>query len=162
LRAEVTAFEKPFGVYGYKDDAPNVYQVEFVSNYVPVINKRVPRAYIIPGELSRIVERLRAHGIRVDEMKEAWTGEVEVSTVTAIDRAQRPFQKHFLTNLTTETKMESRSFPAGSFRVDLNQPLGRLAMYVLEPESADSFATWNYLDDYLGEGKEFPIVRVNP
>jgi hypothetical protein len=45
----------------------------------------------------------------------------------------------------------SLNFPAGSFYVDLAQPLANLAFYMLEPESDDGLVVWNYFDDYLLE-----------
>ena len=39
--------------------------------------------------------------------------------------------------------------PAGSFRVDTAQPLGTLAMLMLEPESPDSLFQWGYLAEIL-------------
>ena len=39
-------------------------------------------------------------------------------------------------------------------------PLGTLAAYVLEPQAEDGLCTWNFFDDGLKEGTDFPIVRV--
>ena len=39
--------------------------------------------------------------------------------------------------------------PAGSFHVDLAQPMAYLVFYMLEPESDDGLIIWNYFDDYL-------------
>ena len=51
--------------------------------------------------------------------------------------------------------------PAGTVQVDIRQPLGRLAFYLIEPRSDDGLVDWNILDDALGEGvKVFPIVRT--
>lgn len=50
--------------------------------------------------------------------------------------------------------------PAGSYAIAMNQPLARLAFYLLAPTSDDGLVTWNYLDDLLGDGvKTSPIVR---
>ena len=40
------------------------------------------------------------------------------------------------------------------------QPLGNLAVYLLEPGSEDGLATWNFFDDGLKEGTDFPVVRL--
>ena len=40
--------------------------------------------------------------------------------------------------------------PAGAWAVPMNQPLARLAFYLLAPTSDDGLTTWNYLDDLLG------------
>ena len=43
----------------------------------------------------------------------------------------------------------------------MNQPLARLAFYLLEPNSDDGVTTWNFLDDVLGaEGVTvYPLLR---
>ncbi len=43
----------------------------------------------------------------------------------------------------------------------MNQPLARLAFYLLAPTSDDGLVTWNYLDDVLGDTavKTYPILR---
>jgi hypothetical protein len=42
-----------------------------------------------------------------------------------------------------------REFPAGSFLVDLAQPMANAAFYYLEPQAADGFVGWGLLDDHL-------------
>jgi hypothetical protein len=44
--------------------------------------------------------------------------------------------------------------------VDTNQPLGRLAVYLLDPESDDSFATWGALDPALAPRLVYPVRRA--
>ena len=39
------------------------------------------------------------------------------------------------------------------------QPLGILALYLLEPQSDDGLVTWNFTDPWLRSG-QFPILRV--
>jgi hypothetical protein len=42
----------------------------------------------------------------------------------------------------------------------MNQPLSRLAFYLLEPMSDDGLVAWNYLDDQLKDGvTRYPILR---
>ena len=51
--------------------------------------------------------------------------------------------------------------PAGTFRVEMKQPLARLAFYLLEPRSDDGLVDWNLLDEALGEDVTvYPIVRT--
>ena len=39
-----------------------------------------------------------------------------------------------------------REFPAGTFRVDMAQPMANVAFYCLEPQAADGFAGWGVFD----------------
>ena len=50
--------------------------------------------------------------------------------------------------------------PVGTWRVDMRQPLARLAFYLLEPRSDDGLANWNFLDEAMENGDVYPILRV--
>jgi len=41
----------------------------------------------------------------------------------------------------------------------MNQPLARLAFYLLEPVSDDGLVNWNVLDEQLKDAKTYPILR---
>jgi hypothetical protein len=49
---------------------------------------------------------------------------------------------------------------AGSFVVRTAQPLGLLAMLLLEPQSDDGLATWNVFDRSLRAGADYPVQRL--
>lgn len=51
--------------------------------------------------------------------------------------------------------------PATGVWVPLQQPLGRVAAVLLQPESADSVATWNVVPfAELVPGSDYPILRA--
>ena len=74
--------------------------------------------------------------------------------------SQRTFQKHDPVTLQVVSRKESRKLPAGTVLIRTAQPLGNLAAFLLEPESIDGPATWNFFDDGLKEGTDFPVVRL--
>ena len=41
-----------------------------------------------------------------------------------------------------------------------DQPLARLAFYLIEPESDDGLVTWNIIEEGLAAGQTCPIYRV--
>jgi hypothetical protein len=49
---------------------------------------------------------------------------------------------------------------AGAFLVRTGQPLGSLAVYLLEPASEDGLAAWNFMDGWLKHGEELPVYRL--
>ena len=49
----------------------------------------------------------------------------------------------------------------GTSVVPTGQPLGSLVVYLLEPRSDDGLLTWNFFDDVLKPGSDFPVVRSN-
>jgi Zinc carboxypeptidase len=120
------------------------------------------RAYIFRREdgTRAVIEKLRQHGIAVEELTTPLTTEVESFVIDSVKKAGRPFQGHTAVTLAGKYRTETIAFPEGSIVVRAAQPLGTLAAYLLEPESDDGLTSWNFLDAYLGEGKVHPIYRV--
>jgi len=121
-----------------------------------------PRAYLFKPEkgLQGVIEKLRQHGIAIEELTAPLSAEADVFTVRDVTRAQRPFQNHREMKITGEYKKESITFPVGTIIVRTAQPLGILACYLLEPESDDGLVDWNFFDDYLEAGKTFPVYKL--
>jgi hypothetical protein len=74
--------------------------------------------------------------------------------------SQRPFQGHREMRLTGKWRKETRAIAPGSFIVNTSQPLGLLAVYLLEPQSDDGLVTWNFFDSQLKPGGLYPVLKV--
>jgi hypothetical protein len=112
----------------------------------------VPFAYLIDPRAVRVIENLRTHGIVVERLDEELTAKASQFAVSSADHAEHEFQKHHEVTLTGKWKDRQETFAAGTYLVRMNQPLARLAFYLLEPRSDDGLAAWNFYDDLLGEG----------
>lgn len=121
---------------------------------------KVPAEYIIPDSLSDVIALLNMHGITLERMKETMTVSVQRFTILQNKQAEREFQSHKMRLLEGKFETVRMSFPAGSYRVKMDQQLSRLAFFLLEPESEDGAAAWNVVDKYLGDGKFYPIYKV--
>ncbi len=115
----------------------------------PAATAAAPAAYWIPPGWPEVVERLEAHGIRIERLAEDREMDVEVYRVAGAKLATEPFEGHV--RVTAEPVLERRRqrFPAGSARVSLDQPLGLLAALLLEPASPDSFFQWGFFLEIL-------------
>lgn len=125
----------------------------------------VPRAYIIPAELTGIVARLRAHDIAVDTLAAPMRAEGEEFIVERMRKVRR--SGYEMTVLDGEfSPLQVREFPAGSFYLDMAQPMANAAFYYLEPQARDGFVGWGLFDDVLrapgaGPGTHaYPIFKV--
>lgn len=118
----------------------------------------VPVRYFVPPEVAVAVERLAAHGVRSRVLTADETVEVEVFEIDSTAVSPREFQGHSEVELFGAWRPERRTVPAGTVEVRLDQPLGRLAFYLLEPRSDDGLVNWGLLDRWL-EQERFPIVR---
>lgn len=177
IRHRVAAYNRPFTILGYENakggeggaavtdhsqhGPPKDYSCIYLGRFEMTRGVRRPFAYVIPpGEATAvIVAKLQAHGIAVEPF--AGKATVEAYTIAKVEKQERAFQGHHEVTLeVTATLTAGRDFPEGSFIVKTAQPLGTLAVYLLEPESDDGLATWNLLDAVIGDGKEYPIMRV--
>ncbi len=130
------------------------------DRFSPTLSQNQPEAYVIAPHDTQSVHALRQHGITVDTIAGSWRGSVEVFTIDSAVAASRPFQGHRELRLEGRWTRGERTIPAGSLIVRTSQPLGILAAYMLEPQSDDGLATWNYFDAIARPGAEFPVLRA--
>ena len=136
------------------------YEVALWNRFEAVHSVRRPFAYLIPSELTGVIAKLRQHGVQFDALKERTELAVEVYRVDSVTHAEREFQKHRLATVEASSRNETRSVPAGTIVVRTGQPLGNLIVYLLEPECEDGLTAWNYFDERLKSGIDFPVLRV--
>jgi dipeptidyl-peptidase-4 len=169
LRQKAAPLGRPHNLAGYveevKDgrrvatDQPKDYEVQYWGGTEPTLSVRRPYAYLFPASLATVVEKLQRHGIEVEELREDIELDVEVYRLDKITRTAA-FQKHQPVSLETTPRKESRRIAAGTILVRTAQANGTLAAYLLEPQSEDSLATWNFLDELLKEGEDYPVLRL--
>lgn len=121
--------------------------------------ERVPAAYYVPAEPRVVLERLRAHGIKMDQLTEPATLQLEEFQIASSEATPQAFENHRERTVAGKYAPIERVIPAGTWRIPMNQPLSRLAFYLLEPRSNDGLLTWNFLDDALKDSR-YPIVRT--
>jgi dipeptidyl-peptidase 4 len=136
------------------------YEVDLILRCEPVLSVDRPWAYLLPPEYRKAAEVLRLHGIAIDELAEEAKLSAEVYQVTKLTRAEREFQKHRIVALDVAGRNEMRIIPAGTLVIRTDQPLGTLASYLLEPQSEDGLAAWNFFDEALVLEKDYPVTRV--
>jgi hypothetical protein len=130
------------------------------TTFVADESERVPAAYYVPATLTDALDRLRAHGIRLERLDKEIAVQIEEFRIDSSQVAPQAFERHQERTLTGKYAIVQRTVPAGAFRVPMDQPLARLAFYLLEPRSSDGLLTWNFLDAALKDSKVYPIVRT--
>jgi hypothetical protein len=130
------------------------------GTFKATVTERVPSAYFVPSNLRNVIDRLQAHGIVTSTLQASQTLPVEEFRLEGIDIAAQPFQNRTERTLRGAWAEAERELPAGWVRVDLTQPLGRLAFYLIEPRSDDGLANWNLVDGLEVDAKVYPIART--
>ncbi|MFG0274091.1 MAG: M14 family metallopeptidase [Phycisphaerales bacterium] len=170
LRHEFDAFPDPVTIPGWVEaptesgrpratDEPLDREVTHYGRFRATRSVVRPLGYLIPVSERAVLDKLRQHGVRIDRAPDRPL-EVETATIVDIERAERIFQGHNLVLLETE-RSRGALRPGADWRfVSTAQPLGNLIVYMLEAESEDGLAAWNFLDDSLAIDAPYPIRRV--
>ena len=125
----------------------------------------MPRGYIIPAEFTTVIENLKLHGIQLEELKKNQSFTGETFLIDSLVNSKNSFQKHSAAKLYGNFKPQTKSFKNGDYKVDMAQPLSNLIFYLLEPQSDDGLAYWNFFDVYIknktikGKTIEFPVFK---
>ena len=86
--------------------------------------------------------------------------EVEEFQIETNTQAQNPNEGHRERTVTGKWVRAKREVPEGTIELSMNQPLARLAFYLIEPRSDDGLVTWNFMDDVLtADPKTYSILR---
>lgn len=144
---------------GTASGPPERVMVDDLTRPVGTRTAAVPRAYVLPPSLAPIAAKLRAHNIRVSTLEAPAMVTGQQFTIARMHAVRR--SGYDMTTLDGAfSEVMTAPFPAGSFVVDMAQPMANAAFYYLEPQSRDGFVGWGVMDALLtGLGaRERPTV----
>ena len=124
------------------------------------LSTRAPREYYLSGEHWRILEVLRTHGIQMEFLDADIEVDVERFRIDSTGVDVRPFEQHNQRSVAGAYERLRMEIPSGWVRIPVSQPLGRLAVLLLEPQSDDGFLNWNYFDDAIESADFYPVLRA--
>ena len=155
-----TTNEKGQTTYLRKPEIITLKDVVNYSAFNPTTSATLPRGYVIPQELTHIVEHLKMHGVTVETLTKNARATGEEYTATALNKSSRPFEQHNMATIEGSFSAAKKRFKKGDYYVDLAQPLANLIFYMLEPESDDGLVTWNFFDEYFQQAglEEKPVA----
>ena len=148
-----------------RTDRKKTYVMPYFADFVAKRTVRLPYAYLIPLFDTNVLDKIRQHGIAVERLTEPMTLETEAFRIKEIKGAERLYQGHRTNAVKGEYAVEKREFPKGTLVVRTAQALGRLAAYLLEPESDDGLLVWNFFDKDVvsqwGRGAQtYPVYKL--
>lgn len=111
----------------------------------PEISVKRPAAYLIPPAWSSLAHILERHGIQGEILETEAARDVECLELSACEWAERPYEGRFQVQCEIKSTRTQKSIPPGTFRVPTDQPLGDLAICLLEPQSPDSLFSWGFM-----------------
>jgi murein tripeptide amidase MpaA len=115
----------------------------------PSAHAAPPLAYWVPAAWTDVIERLAAHGLRMERLDAPREVEVTLQRLSAVKLATTPFEGRVAVTATATPEKHRERYAAGSVRIATAQPLGDLAAVLLEADSADSFLQWGFFNEVL-------------
>jgi hypothetical protein len=151
---------------GTADGQPEVVpNVDDLTMPVGTRKARVPRAYVFPAAMTDVAATLRVHNVRIRPLEKPMRLEGEQFMVKGTRKVRSSgYEMTVLDGAFLE--LRTVEFPAGSYYVDMAQPMANAAFYYLEPQARDGFVGWGLLDDTLRElgaaerEVTYPIFKV--
>lgn len=149
-----------------RTEKTTVYTMPFFAEFFAKRTVKLPFGYLIPVPVPEVEAKLRQHGITVEKLRQSVTLMVESFKVTELKGQERPYQGHRLNSIKGEYAEEEKEFPVGTLFIPMAQPLGKVAAYLLEPESDDGLLVWNFFDRNLvpqwGRGQQvYPVYKLH-
>jgi murein tripeptide amidase MpaA len=175
LRLELTEKSEPFKFKGVEFRTEHsdisggervIYGSKPLDLVVPYFNDaRVtssvapPLYYVVPPQWTDVISVLAAHGLQLKRLAEATTLDVESYRFSDVKWATSSFEGRVTVTQKSTPVRERRLYQAGTVVVPLAQPASRVALYLLEPDSPDSFVAWGFFNPIF-EQKEFGEAYV--
>jgi hypothetical protein len=108
-----------------------------------------PKAYYIPITKTDILRVLESHGILMEPLPNDTSLELDHYRLVDPVPSATPFEGRHTLTTRVQSKTSTLTLPAGTVRVSTDQPLGDLAIALLEPEHLDSLAAWGFVPEIL-------------
>jgi murein tripeptide amidase MpaA len=123
----------------------------------------IPQAYWLPPEQHSVIQRLKLHGIELSVLEKPQRVSAQQLSLTAYKFAEKPFEGRFmLTEAVFSRATVNRTLAAGWVKVSTDQPLGRLAVALLEPIAPDSFFSWGFFPGMFERTEYFEPYAIEP
>ncbi len=138
------------------------YRAPHYARFLPTVSVPRPYAYVVTSP--RVAGKLRQHNVVVEALEAPVDLGVETYVVLGYEKTFSPDIctgiERFETVLTVRKERRHVRFEPGALVVRTGQRLGNLVVYLLEPESDDGLARWEFFDQDVAFGQPFPVHRL--
>ena len=141
---------------------PVLWQVPYYGSS-PTLTLKRPTAYWVPSYRTDIIERLRTHGVQMETLTAPRTVAVDMLRLIDPKVSARTNEGHVPITV-SEVRAEAKdwTFPVGSVRVPTDQPMGDVAILLLEPQSSESFFAWGMFPEVLNRVEYIEAYAIAP
>ncbi len=141
---------------------PEPWSLPFYGSH-PTLSLTRPTAYWVPSYRTDLIERLKLQGLQMETLNVPRTVPVEMLRLNDPKLAARTNEAHVQIAVTDVTpEAHDWTYPAGSVRVPTDQPMGDIAVLLLEPQSAESFFAWGMFPEVLNRVEYIEAYAIAP
>lgn len=143
-----------------------------MAETVPDIKVTRPSAYYIPAEWTQVIDRLNLHGIRMTRLSKPTELKLQQYSLSNPVFNSKAFEGRLTVKADSTLAKLTTTLPAGTVKISTEQPLGDLAILLLEPQSPDSLLQWGffnpiftrteYIEDYAVEPLAAKMLKEDP
>ncbi|WP_417762339.1 M14 family metallopeptidase [Shewanella sp.] len=144
---------------GQATDYPALPQVGPIK---PDIQVSRPANYYIPPQWQSVLHRLQQQGIRTSVLKAPRSIRVQQYLFSDPQFNPTPYEGRQRVSAQTKLVNLTLTLPAGTVVVPTDQPLGDLAMLLLEPQSPDSLLQWGFFNTIFSRTEYMETYAIEP
>jgi Zinc carboxypeptidase len=168
-KSEVTGLQRLY----YDRSAPSTINVKFFDRLKSNLNIAKPKYYIVSQAWDAVIEKLNYNKIKYKILKNDSAINVSAYYLEDFKTTPQPYENHYShRNLKLRTEKQNLQFFKGDVLIPCNTENDYFILSVLEPQSIDSYFTWNEFDavlqqkewfsDYVFEERAKELLQKDP
>ncbi len=143
----------------YSHNKPYTHKIPVYNNYVATKFIQAPKAYIIPQAYPEIIQKMKANGVKMKQLKKDSLMNLQVIFINNYQTSKRAYNAHYVHgNVQIHREKQKIQCYAGDYIIPVNQPTNRYIVEMLEPQGMDSFFKWNFFDEFLERREYFSSI----
>lgn len=142
---------------------PKLYpNLPIMAETVPDIKVTRPSAYYIPAEWTQAIDRLNLHGIRMTRLSKPTELKLQQYTLSNPVFNTKAFEGRLTVKADSTLAKVTTTLPSGTVKISTEQPLGDLAILLLEPQSPDSLLQWGFFNPIFTRSEYIEDYAIEP
>jgi hypothetical protein len=142
---------------------PKLYpNLPVIGNTLADIKINRPSAYYIPPQWDEVITRLKVHGVRMTRLQKPKMMKLMQYRLSAVEFGNKDYEGRQRVHAEAKAYSLDTELPVGTVKIETKQPLGDLAVLLLEPQSPDSLLQWGFFNPIFTQTEYIEHYAVEP